>query len=95
MKKIVLLLALCFCFQSCYRDVDIIKNKAPYFFKQRDYSIVSYDGYESNLCMGFNGGFVAYQVVDKKGFVYSLKLCEWDGEIHIYNQECLNAVSNK
>lgn len=80
---------------SCYRDIDDIKKNAPEFIKERGYEIISYDGYESNLSMGLNGGFAAYQVKDNQGFIYTLEICEWDGEYQIYNQTCLNAVSNK
>jgi len=80
---------------SCYRDIEDIKKNAPEFLKERGYTIISYDGFESNLSMGLNGGFAAYQVTDNKGFVYTLEICEWNGEYHIYNQTCLNAVSNK
>ena len=45
--------------------------------------------------MELNGGFASYQVADNKGFVYTLEICEWNGEYQIYNQKCLNAVSNK
>lgn len=95
MKKSILLLVTVLSLSSCYRDVESIKNNAPKFLKERGYTIISYDGYESNLMMGGNGGFVAYQVKDSKDFVYTLEICEWNGEYQIYNQKCLNAVSNK
>lgn len=95
MKKLLLPLLSVVLLSSCYRDVEGIKNDAPEFLRERGYTIISYDGYESNLCMGFNGGFAAYQVKDSKDFVYTLEICEWDGEYQIYNQKCLNAVSNK
>lgn len=94
MKKLFLSLIVLITLTSCYRDIEDIKKNAPEFLKKRGYTIVSYDGYESNLGMGFNGGFAAYQVVDNKGFVYTLEICEWNGEYQIYNQKCLNAVSN-
>ncbi len=77
---------------SCYRDVESIKTKAPEFLKERGYSITSYDGYESDI---FGGGLVAFAVKDSAGFVYSLEIQEWKGELHIYNQKCLNVVSEK
>ncbi len=96
MKKVLLIVGLLLItLTSCYRDIEGIKKKAPEFLKERGYEIISYDGYESNLSMGFNGGFAAYQVKDNKGFVYTLEICEWDGEYQIYNQKCLNALSNK
>ena len=92
MKKTLLVLAVAFCLTSCYRDVEEIKSKAPRFLQERGYAIISYDGY---CAAPIAGGFVAYVVKDSAGFVYSLMLQEWRGELHIYDQECLNAVSNK
>lgn len=77
---------------SCYRVVESIKTKAPEFLKERGYCITSYDGYESDI---FGGGWVAFAVKDSAGFVYSLQIQEWRGELHIHNQKCLNAVSEK
>ena len=95
MKKLILSSISILLLTSCYRDIEDIKENAPEFLKERGYTIVSYDGYESNLALWFNGGFAAYQVKDKKEFIYKLEICEWNGEYHIYNQTCLNAVSNK
>ncbi len=92
MKKVFLLLAISTLLTSCYRDVEETKIKAPQFLKERGYTITSYDGYESDI---IGGGLVAYVVKDSAGFVYSLEIQEWRGELHIYNQKCLNAVSNK
>ena len=94
MKKVILLAIVALSFSSCYRDVEKIKKAAPEFLKERGYSIVSYDGYECDA-FAIQGGFVAYQVKDKNDFVYTLEISEWRGEYHIYNQKCLNAVSNK
>jgi hypothetical protein len=91
MKKTILVLAMSMFFTSCYRDVENTKLKAPAFLKERGYTITSYDGYESDI---IGGGLVAYVVKDSAGFVYSLEIQEWKGELHIYNQKCLNAVSN-
>lgn len=92
MKKSILIIILMLFFTSCYRDVEKIKKIAPEFLTERGYQIISYDGYESEI---ISGGFVAYVVKDSGGFVYSLEIQEWEGELHIYNQKCLNAVSNK
>jgi hypothetical protein len=92
MKKTILVLSMITLLTSCYRDVETTKTKAPAFLKERGYTITSYDGYESNI---IGGGLVAYVVKDSAGFVYSLEIQEWRGELHIYNQRCLNAVSNK
>ena len=90
MKKGFLILATTSFLTSCYRDVKTIKTQAPEFLKQRGYTIVSYDGYESGI---ITGGFVAYVVKDKQGFIYQIEITEWKGEFHIYNRICLNAVS--
>jgi hypothetical protein len=90
MKKIFLILGMTSFLTSCYRDVKTIKIQAPEFLKQRGYTIVSYDGYESDIIAG---GFVAYVVKDKQGFIYQIEITEWKGEFHIYNRICLNAVS--
>lgn len=92
MNKVILVLVMTAFLTSCYRDVESIKTKAPTFLKERGYTITSYDGYESDI---IGGGLVAYVVKDREGFVYSLEIQEWRGELHIYNQRCLNAVSNK
>lgn len=92
MKKTILLLAVFFSLTSCYRDVEQTKLDAPKFLEERGYKIISYDGYESEI---IGGGLVAYVVKDSDGYVYSLEIQEWRGELHIYNQKCLNAVSNK
>jgi len=92
MKKTILVLAMTFFLTSCYRDVEQIKKDAPLFLKQRGYTITSYDGYES--CF-ISGGLVAYVVKDTSGLTYSLEIMEWQGEYHIYNQKCFNAVSSK
>lgn len=92
MKKTISLLLITVFLSSCYRDVESTKTKAPAFLKERGYTIISYDGYESDI---IGGGLVAYVVKDSAGFVYSLEIQEWRGELHIYNQKCLNAVSNK
>jgi len=92
MKKQITILALLISLTSCYRDVDQIKKDAPEFLKYRGYKIVSYDGYEAGL---ISGGYTWYQVKDSSNFVYVLAIQEWRGEYHIYNQTCLNAVSNK
>jgi len=92
MKNNILVLSITLFLTSCYRDVESIKTKAPAFLTERGYTITSYDGYESEI---IGGGLVAYVVKDSAGFVYSLEIQEWRGELHIYNQKCLNAVSNK
>lgn len=92
MKKTILTLAITALLTSCYRDVEQTKKDAPQFLKERGYKITSYDGYESDI---IGGGLVAYVVKDSSGFIYSLEIQEWKGELHIYNQKCLNAVSNK
>lgn len=92
MKKAILVLVLTALLTSCYRDVKEIKTRAPLFLQERGYTITSYDGYESNF---IGGGYVAYVVRDSFNFIYSLEIEEWKGELHIYNQRCLNAVSNK
>jgi hypothetical protein len=92
MKKSILIFAMTAFLTSCTRDVDSTKKEAPEFFKERGYKIVSYDGYTTGL---FSGGTVWYVVKDSSGFIYSLAIQEWWGELHIYNQKCLNAVSNE
>ncbi len=92
MKKTILVLATMALLTSCYRDVESTKKLAPKFLNDRGYTVISYDGYESEM---FSGGLVAYQVRDSSGYVYTLEIQEWRGELHIYNQKCLNAVSNK
>ena len=94
MKKVILLAIIALSFSSCYRDVEKIKKIAPNFLKERGYKIVSYDGYQCDF-LAIQGGFVYYQVKDSDGYLYSLGISEWKGEYHIYNQECLTAVSNK
>lgn len=91
MKKLIILISIV-SLTSCYRDVDYIKNNSNDFLKNRGYKIISYDGYKADP---FSGGFVAYVVKDSSGFVYSLEVQEWRGELHIYNQKCLNAISNE
>lgn len=94
MKKVILLAIIALSFSSCYRDVEEIKKVAPSFLKERGYTIVSYDGYQCDI-FAIQGGYVWYQVKDSDGYLYNLAISEWKGEYHIYNQECLNAVSNK
>ena len=94
MKKLLLLAVIAIGFTSCYRDITEIKVAAPEFLKERGYRIVSYDGYNSEDC-GIQGGLCWYQVKDSDGYLYTLGISEWRGEYHIYNQQCLNAVSNK
>ena len=77
---------------TAYRDVDYLKEKSPSFLKERGFNVTSYDGYEGNI---FLGGLTWYQVRDDENYLYVLATSEWRGEIMIYNQECLNAVSNK
>lgn len=97
MKKILLILAV---LASCilvyevtaYRDVDYLKKKSSKFLNERGFTITSYDGYEGSVS---HGGFVYYQIRDSENYLYSLGIGEWRGEIMIYNQKCLNAVSNK
>jgi len=74
-----------------YNDVERLKKIAPSFLKERGFKIISYDGYEGSLT---HGGFVWYQVIDKSNYRYELALGEWDGEVMIYNTNCLNAVQN-
>lgn len=97
MKEILLILvALALCILTyevtAYRDVDYLKKESPKFLNERGFTITSYDGYEG--CV-FHGGLTYYQVRDSENYLYSLATGEWRGEIMIYNQECLNAVSNK
>jgi hypothetical protein len=92
MKKAILAITIATILTSCYRDVEQTKQNAPKFLKERGYAIISYDGYEADP---IGGGLVAYVVKDSVGFIYSLEIQEWRGELHIYNQRCLNAVSNK
>jgi len=94
MKKLFLLVIIALSVSSCYRDVEKIKKVAPSYLKERGYKIVSYDGYECDF-LAIQGGFVWYQVKDSDGYLYNLAISEWRGEYHIYNQKCLNAVSNK
>ena len=91
MKKVFIILITAISLTSCYRDVERIKKDAPQFLKERGYKIVSYDGYEAEP---ISGGFVAYQVKDSSNYLYTLEVQEWRGELHIYNQTCLNAVKN-
>lgn len=92
MKKTILIFALTTFLTSCFRDVESTKKEAPEFLKERGYRIISYDGYESDV---FSGGTVWYVVKDSSDYVYSLAIQEWWGELHVYNQKCLNAVSNE
>jgi hypothetical protein len=73
-----------------YRDVELLKKDAPSFIRERGFTITSYDGYEG--CV-IHGGFTWYQARDKEGFLYNMAIGEWDGELMLYNQTCLNAVS--
>ena len=91
MKRIILVLTMSVFLTSCYRDVKYTKKVAPEYLESLGYKIIQYDGYNG----GVAGGYVWYVVKDSSGFVYSLAIQEWRGELHIYNQKCLNAVSNK
>lgn len=74
-----------------YRDVEGLKQQAPEFIDDREFIITSYDGYSGDL---IHGGFVWFQVRDANGYLYKLAVGEWKGELMIYNQTCLNAVTN-
>lgn len=75
---------------TAYRDVEQLKVEAPAFLDERGLTITSYDGYEGSM---IHGGFTWYQARDKEGFLYNMRIGEWKGEIMLYNQTCLNAIS--
>lgn len=77
---------------TAYRDIAELKEKAPSFIEERGFEVTSYDGYEGSI---YHGGFTWYQVRDTSGYLYNLCVGDWRGELMIYNQECLNAVSNE
>jgi hypothetical protein len=76
---------------TAYRDVNLLKIKAPIFIQERGFRITSYDGFEGSI---YHGGFVWYQVRDSSNYLYNLAVGDWKGELMIYNTECLNAVTN-
>ena len=78
--------------KSAYRDVEVLKREAPKFILERGFRITSYDGFEGSV---FHGGFTWYQVRDSSNYLYNMCIGEWRGELMLYNQTCLNAVSNK
>lgn len=75
---------------TAYRDVELLKREAPKFIEERGFTITSYDGYEGSIA---HGGFTWYQARDKDGLLYNMAIGEWNGELMLYNQTCLNAVS--
>jgi len=75
---------------TAYRDVEQLKVEAPSFIEKRGFKITSYNGYEGSM---IHGGFTWYQARDKEGLLYNMAVGEWRGEIMLYNQTCLNAVS--
>jgi hypothetical protein len=77
--------------RTAYRDVNLLKIKAPIFIQERGFRITSYDGFEGSIC---HGGYVWYQVRDSSNYLYNLAVGDWKGELMIYNTKCLNAVTN-
>ena len=78
--------------KTAYRDVDELKVEAPQFVSERGFTVTSYDGYTGGYT---HGGAVWYQVRDTSGYLYTLAIRVWRGELHLYNIKCLNAVLNK
>lgn len=76
---------------TAYRDVELLKEKAPQFLSERGFTITSYDGYKGAI---FHGGYTWYHSRDSSKYLYSLAVGEWRGELMLYNVECLNAVKN-
>lgn len=62
--------------KTAYRDVELLKLKAPDFLKERGFRITSYDGFEGSIVYG---GLVWYQVRDSSNYLYSLMISEWKG----------------
>ena len=75
---------------TAYRDVKGLKLEAPVFIEERGFTITSYDGYEGSM---IHGGFTWYQARDNEGLLYNMAIGEWRGEVMLYNQTCLNAIS--
>jgi len=75
---------------TAYRDIEHLKNDAPSFIEKRGFTITSYDGYKGSI---IHGGYTRYQARDKEGLLYNMAIGEWRGELMLYNQTCLNAVS--
>ena len=76
---------------TAYRDIAELEQTAPTFIEERGFTITSYDGFEGDMV---HGGFVWYQARDEQGLLYSMAIGEWRGQMMLYNQTCLNAVSN-
>lgn len=76
---------------TAYRDVDLLRKKAPTFVSHLGFKDVSYHGYEGGY---FMGGYMWFQARDNDGYLYEMAVAEWRGELHIYNLKCLNAVTN-
>jgi len=74
---------------TAYRDVHQIKKKAPKYLESFEYRIVGYEGFQGGM---IHGGGVWYQVEDSDGYLYTLCVREWRGELHLYDITCLNAV---
>ena len=76
---------------TAYRDIDKLKVAAPEYLEKMGYEIVGYEGYQGGYV---SGGGVWYQARDKNGYLYTMEVKEWRGELHLYNITCLNAVTN-
>jgi len=88
---LIVILVLILWNSTAYRDIEYLKSESSSFLEDRGFTVVSYDGYCGEP---FHGGFTYYQVRDKNDYLYSLAIGSWRGDIMIYEQECLNAVSS-
>jgi hypothetical protein len=76
---------------TAYRDVDYLKEVAPEYIEKAGFAITMYEGYQGGY---IHGGSVWYQARDTSGYLYTMEVKEWRGELHLYNITCLNAVTN-
>ena len=89
---VIISIALTVWYTMAYRDIKYLQKIAPAYIEQGEFTVTMYEGYQGNL---IHGGGVWYQARDSSGYLYTMEVREWMGELHVYNVICLNAVKNE